>query len=208
MRGLWFILRDYTADALHQFALGMGKFYESQVLETKDEVGVSCARNNAYDIEKNVVVLNDAQVYAWTAVRDYYRKHNNPKTNIFGQIFSDSDVDMSAFYLWGAWLSAAARPGETYSYTHNWPHEPLAGNESTPAVILWSAISVLVLFVGLMITLYCWGQLAHEDDLDDGVDIIAWDFYHCCYERTTHKTHEGWRWKWSVSLILQLFQLM
>ena len=35
---------DYTADALHQFALGMGKFYESQVLETKDEVGVSCAQ--------------------------------------------------------------------------------------------------------------------------------------------------------------------
>ncbi len=22
---------------------------------------------------------------------------------------------------------------------------------------------------------------------------VAWDFNHCCYERTTHKRHEGWR---------------
>ncbi len=86
---------------------------------------------------------------------------------MFGTIIvADSDIwDMSAFYFWGAWLSAAARPGETYSYTHNWPHEPLAGNEPTPAVILWSAISVLVLWVGLMLTLYLWGQLPYEDDV-------------------------------------------
>eukprot|EP01084_Bolivina_argentea_P008103 15154_1 len=45
---------------------------------------------------------------------------------------------------------------KTYSYTHNWPHDPY--NEQT------LAISVLVLFIGLMVTLYLWDQLSYEDD--------------------------------------------
>ncbi len=107
-------------------------------------------------------------VYIHLVVIEHYKKWNDPSNGnkIFGQVIEkESEIkDMCTFFYWGAWLSAAARPGETYSYTHNWPHESLAGNEPTPAVISWSAISVLVLWVGLMTTLYLWGQLSYEDD--------------------------------------------
>ncbi len=66
--------------------------------------------------------------------------------------------DLAAFFFWGGWLCAARRPGEDYSYTHNWPHDPLVGNLPTPAVMLWSTVSILVLFVGLGVTLYVYGQ--------------------------------------------------
>ena len=87
--------------------------------------------------------------------------------------------DLAAFFFWGGWLCAARRPGEDYSYTHNWPHDPLVGNLPTPAVMLWSAVSILVLFVGLGLTLYVYGQATRHpppeaqplttQDLENGV---------------------------------------
>eukprot|EP01083_Nonionella_stella_P115878 343914_1 len=111
-------------------------------------------RNNAYDEANNHVVLTEGQEFAWKYLVNYYMKMNSK--NFYCQfIAKEQDVfDTAAFFYWGAWLSAAARPGETYSYTHKWPHEPLAGNEPTPAVILWSAASVFVLFVGMMFNLF------------------------------------------------------
>jgi len=86
-------------------------------------------------------------------------------------------------------LSAAARPGEAYSYTHNWPHDPLILNSPTPAVILWSALSVLVLWLGLMLTLYVYGQFENDQD-DDGTlemrqPLTTQDLYGkcCCFRR-------------------------
>ena len=39
--------------------------------------------------------------------------------------------ELSAFFFWTAWASAAARPCEDISYTSNWPHEHLIGNVPT-----------------------------------------------------------------------------
>ncbi len=68
-----------------------------------------------------IIVLNDAQVHAFKHVVKHYSV-GKTDTQMFGTlIVDDSDIfDMSAFYYWGAWLSAAARIGETYSHTHNW----------------------------------------------------------------------------------------
>eukprot|EP01084_Bolivina_argentea_P127764 225932_1 len=130
-------------------AVAMNKYYEPKITEKnvldayaiKGRVRAEL-RNNAYDEGKNVIVLNDAQVYALSEVIEHYKKWNDPSNcnKIFGQVIEkESEIkDICAFLYWGAWLSAAARPGDTYSYTHNWPHESLEGNEPTPAVILWS----------------------------------------------------------------------
>eukprot|EP01083_Nonionella_stella_P277222 942453_1 len=126
-------------------AVGMTKFYKKKLRASKkvtphDLMALESRvrtelRANAYDAANNHVVLTEGQVFAWQYLVDHYKKHNSK--DIFGQIC-----------YWGAWSPAAARPGETCSYTH----------------ISWSAASLLVLFVGLMITLYLWGQLAHEED--------------------------------------------
>ena len=35
---------------------------------------------------------------------------------------------LTAFFAWTAWATVAPRPGYAYSYTNNFPYEPLAGN--------------------------------------------------------------------------------
>src|SRR3546814_10063818 len=41
---------------------------------------------------------------------------------------------LGAFFFWTAWTSVTERPGQTITYTNNWPHEPLVGN--TPSASL------------------------------------------------------------------------
>lgn len=89
----------------------------------------------------------------------------------------DAVTELSRFFFWTAWVSAARRPGEQYSYTNNWPYDPAAGNTVTGASVIWSAVSVtlLILLTGLVFYLFFryrlhWeeqpGQAAlHPDDL-------------------------------------------
>jgi nitric oxide reductase subunit B len=71
---------------------------------------------------------------------------------------------LAGFFYWGAWVCGVERPGEKYSYTHNWPYDPMAGNTPAPAVILWTIIGSLGLMLGLGIVLYYHGRLEKLDD--------------------------------------------
>ena len=50
--------------------------------------------------------------------------------NKYIRLESESDY-LTNFFFWGAWVCGAKRPGKDYSYTHNWPFNPLVGNELT-----------------------------------------------------------------------------
>ena len=39
---------------------------------------------------------------------------------------------LTAYFGWAAWATCTNRPGRDYSYTNNWPYEPLVGNTPTP----------------------------------------------------------------------------
>jgi nitric oxide reductase subunit B len=56
---------------------------------------------------------------------------------------------LTAFFFWTSWASATNRPGQTVTYTNNWPHEPLIANRPTGANILWSLVSVVLLLAGI-----------------------------------------------------------
>jgi nitric oxide reductase subunit B len=55
---------------------------------------------------------------------------------------------LTAFFAWTAWTGSAFRPGKPYSYTNNWPPEPLAGNTVTADAVVWSVISIIALLGG------------------------------------------------------------
>ena len=40
---------------------------------------------------------------------------------------------------------AAERPGHSYSYTNNWPAEKRVDNGPTAPMVVWSALSLIVL---------------------------------------------------------------
>ena len=57
--------------------------------------------------------------------------------------------ELTAFFSWTAWASAAERPGHNYSYTNNWPPEPRVDNTPTADIVVWSGLSLTALLVGL-----------------------------------------------------------
>jgi len=46
---------------------------------------------------------------------------------------------LSAYFAWAAWACSANRPGKDYSYTNNWPYEPMVGNRPSAEAYVWSA---------------------------------------------------------------------
>tara|TARA_R110000868_G_scaffold238772_1_gene493245 strand:+ start:7665 stop:10073 length:2409 start_codon:yes stop_codon:yes gene_type:complete len=167
---------DFTAEALHKVLLFMIEFrvkefennnarlasdMELKIIKenVKDEI-----KENKYDEKSNIVVLTDAQTYAIQKLREYY-------TNVFidsnsedsfphhGYISNREEVkDLSDFFFWGAWVCGVKRPGEEFSYTHNWPYDPEAGNNPTSPVILWSVLGLLAFVLSCGIVLYFIGQ--------------------------------------------------
>lgn len=151
---------DYTAEALHHLTVSMTRVYENNQARVQRELKV-----NRYQESTNTVVVSAAFSIA---VEEYAQHVRNVFTNeetigAFQPINFISDTAelraLSSFFVWGAWVCAAERPGETYSYTHNWPYDPDAGNTPTSATILWSFIGSFGLLLGLGIVLYYHGKL-------------------------------------------------
>ena len=170
---------DYTAEALHQVILYMNQYYNKGIKSDTNAVMLRMGaaqqvkediKDNRYNEDKNIVTLTDAQVFSTGELVRYYTRTftDNTFPGAFkpsGYITSTSDIrSLTAFFYWGAWVCGVERPGETYSYTHNWPFDPAAGNTPTSATILWSIIGSLGLIFGLGIVLYYYGKL---DKLDD-----------------------------------------
>jgi len=167
---------DYTAEALHQVAQLMKEYRTKKFEEengrklsdmelkiigenVKDEI-----KENRYNENENIVVLSEAQAYALLGLRKYY-------TDVFidanteksfppvGYIKDRQEIaNLSDFFFWGAWVCGVERPGSNFSYTHNWPYDPEAGNIPTSPVILWSVIGLLAFVLACGIVLYFIGQ--------------------------------------------------
>lgn len=172
---------DYTAEALHYVSQYMDDYYQSKLKAEAnsdllkkgiiEQIKVEI-KNNHYSKEKNSVTLSDAQVFAVAELVKYYNQKftNSSSPGAFkpsGYITDANEIkSLTAFFFWGSWVCGVERPGEHYSYTHNWPYDPSAGNTPSAAIILWSIIGSLGLIFGLGIVLYYHGKL---DKLDDDV---------------------------------------
>ncbi len=171
---------DFTADALHRTVLGMRDFYAQELTNKgatnlsqhdRDGISVRVAREvheNGYDEEAGVIQINDAQISAFRVLNEHYVRMFTDPT--YYEAFNSSTLitdpqdlhDLTAFFFWGGWVSAANRPGETYSYTHNWPGDKDAGNFPTTPTFFWSVFSIFALFVGVMAVLYVYGQMKEQ----------------------------------------------
>ncbi|MBK6666972.1 MAG: cbb3-type cytochrome c oxidase subunit I [Saprospiraceae bacterium] len=167
---------DFTADALHQISQSMVKFYLDELKQLKsegtnqydvsqiEERVKSELKMNRYDKTSDLVRLSPAQVYAHEQLQNHYLdvfiNHKESKGSLPADyIKSLQEVkDLSSFFYWGAWVCVTERPGATYSYTHNWPFDPKAGNTPTSPVILWSVLGLLAFVLMCGIVLYFIGQ--------------------------------------------------
>jgi len=161
---------DFTAQALHQTALYINDYYANQPDITKLEwLGVKTKvqqeiKENKYEKIKNRVKLTPAQVYACDQLTVFYHEmfKGSGKDSFKPANYLTDDAEirqLTAFFYWGSWVCGVERPGKEYSYTHNWPFDPSAGNTPSPAVIIWTIVGSLGLMLGLGIVLYYHGRL-------------------------------------------------
>ncbi|WP_313469033.1 cbb3-type cytochrome c oxidase subunit I [Carnobacterium sp.] len=181
---------DYTAQSLHIYLKGMDQYYgeklygkEYEDLSDTELGGIkekvkNEIRENRYVKKTDTLVLTDAQVYGVDYLKEYYREMfiNNPKEaglpeNMIDQIkTSDYMTDgnkidhLTNFFFWSAWVSSTNRPGMIYSYTNNWPYDMDAGNVMTSEAMVWTAISVAVLVIGVAAILYVQRRYHFEMD--------------------------------------------
>lgn len=167
---------DFTAEALHQINISMNKYYaeeiksktgiaadENQMKQINERVKVELKKNN-FNTSDKLVTLSPAEVYALQDLKKYYTDVFIDKND--GKGFPPKDyiksreetADLGAFFFWGAWVCVTQRPGSTFSYTHNWPFDPSAGNTPTSPVILWSVLGLLAFVLACGVVLYFIGQ--------------------------------------------------
>lgn len=169
---------DFTAQTLHVTSDAMKEFYRVDTKAELNELEKSGIEENVkkeikinrYDEASNQAKVSSAQFFAIEEVNNFYQK-----------VFRDSDFpeafkpvgyltdpeeirQLSNFFYWGAWVCSVERPGENYSYTHNWPYDPDSGNTPTPSTMLWSIIGLFGLVLGLGAVMYYYGQFEQLDE--------------------------------------------
>ncbi len=152
---------DYTADYLRRsadFALAQqGNDDRARARVLAD------FQANRYNENTGVLVYSAAQAQAFAHLVDHY-------ADVFGrtgtglglrpEVLRDRSQihDLTAFFSWTAWMSAAHRPGHDYSYTNSWPAEPRVGNAPTANVMVWSVISLIALLGGIGLLFAAFGR--------------------------------------------------
>lgn len=151
---------DFTADYLHRSALAMRESYGDGA-EAERRVQQELQANR-YDPATGTLTWTSGQIEAFEALQKHYAKevlnrpHSGAGIGPNAVASPDETRQITAFIAWTAWTTSARRPGRTYSYTNNWPPEPLAGNHLTQEAVVWSTLSIVALLggTGLVLTLF------------------------------------------------------
>jgi nitric oxide reductase subunit B len=154
---------DYTADYLRRSASSVYEAHGGQKSESANSQTVAEFKTNRYDPSSDTVVFTEAQATAYRQLKDYYQSvFNDPSTRsgLRPRAISDRrDTDqLTAFFAWSAWAASAIRPGTDYSYTNNWPPEPLVGNRVTANTVVWSVLSLIALLGGIGLLFAAFGK--------------------------------------------------
>lgn len=166
---------DFSAQYLHNLVLEVNNYmsvqkYNSPFLGLSPEqkeslVGLTgeFLATNRYDAVSQNLIFTEPEVKSFNAQISYWKDYfQNPSTNrgLPNDLITDPLElrQLTAFFAWAAWASVASSPGNNYSYTNNFPYEPLIGNGPSSATILWSALSLITLLAGTALILFFFGR--------------------------------------------------
>ncbi len=154
---------DFTTEYLHRAALSSIEFYGGQSSDTARSRTIQDFKTNQYDQTTGKLGYTAAQTHAFNECRAFYASFFGEPTTKFGlrphAISDPEDIrKLTAFFSWTAWAASTARPGHSYSYTNNWPPEPLVDNHATADSIVWSVLSLAALLGGTGLLLGVFGK--------------------------------------------------
>jgi len=154
---------DYTSDYLRRSALVVRESYGGEASDRAASRTVEDFKQNRYDPENRTLAYTGAQTEAFGEVREHYGRYFSEPSTRYGlrpeAITDPREIkELTAFFSWSAWAAAAERPGTDYTYTNNWPPEPLVGNEPSANVVVWSVLSLIALLGGLGLLFAAFGR--------------------------------------------------
>jgi nitric oxide reductase subunit B len=179
-----YVAPDWSADWLHREAVTLERIigerqHVGDASNAAQKAGVEAAmreqmRTNTYDEQAGTITVTPERAQAIREVASHYEAlygNDQSLARLREQYAMREDAladpqdrkDLTAFFFWTAWAAATDRPGETdLSYTSNWPHEPLVGNNMTSAAAIWSMVSIILLLAGIAAMLWLHGGTRHE----------------------------------------------
>lgn len=154
---------DYTADYLRRAALIVLDEYGGAHSDVAHQRTIDDFKTNRYDPTTKILVVSQAQEAAFRRlVSQYGSFFSDPSTRngLRPKAITDSnDIrQLTAYFAWTAWAASALRPGKDYTYTNNWPPEPLVNNRPSAEVVVWSVISIITLLGGIGLMMGAFGR--------------------------------------------------
>jgi nitric oxide reductase subunit B len=154
---------DYTADYLHRSALIVRDFYGGLNSDRAKLLTISDFKDNRYNPEDQTLRYSKGQTQAFNELRDHYQKFFSEPTTQFGlrpKAITDPNeaMQLTAYFSWTSWAASALRPGNDYTYTNNWPPEPLVNNKPSADVVVWSVLSLITLLGGIGLMMAAFGR--------------------------------------------------
>lgn len=163
---------DWSADFLHRLTLEMlddgahARFARAYAaLARPDQASLEEQvrgelRYNSYDEASGVLRLSDSRVRALKKTSAYYASLFGSDPTLDGLRSSyamqpnmvaapEDQASLNEFFAWTAWACVTERPGQSVTYTNNWPHEPLVGNHPSGENVVWSLVSIALLLAAI-----------------------------------------------------------
>ncbi len=161
-----YVAPDWTADWLHREAIFiLDRWANDEFNQPFDELGEewrsqlsgrlkTMMRANTYDPETGQVTIDPLRAEAFESNLAHYTeifREGNPDYAIHAGAVTDSDRlrKLAAFFFWTSWSATTNRVDDHITYTHNWPYEPLVGNEPTGESVVWTGVSIIMLLAGI-----------------------------------------------------------
>jgi nitric oxide reductase subunit B len=166
---------DFSAQYLHNLGLDVansfarerfGRGYDDLGADEQAMVRALTSeelKTNRYDASTDTLAFSDAEAASYRRQVDWWADYfSTPDGNggLPANFITDGNElrELTAFFAWTAWASVTDRPGETSTYTNNFPYDPLVGNTPTAGALLWSAISLIALLGGIALVLLAFGK--------------------------------------------------
>ncbi len=168
-----YVAPDWTADWIHKEAVFMLETwahsdfqtnYEALDVENKAALKarlIKDIKTNTFDKKERTITISETRLAAIESNIKHYssifsegkEEYAIPKGAL---VDKDKLQKLNAFLFWTSWAASTNRPNEEYTYTSNWPHEPLIDNNITKNSLIWSGLSIvlLLLFIGILTFYY------------------------------------------------------
>jgi nitric oxide reductase subunit B len=183
-----YLAPDWSADYLHRMGLfvaarHLGKSAEEATVFDQTELerldaatraritalATEEQKTNRYDAASGRLTFTPLQAEAHASLVRYYTDlfaRGNSRMGLQANIVDSAEDGraVASFFSWLAWAAGTNRPGETHTYTSNWPFDPLVGNHALPGALIWSIVSVIVLILGIAAAIFLYQRFVKDDD--------------------------------------------